>query len=169
MRLSLIVAVAENGIIGRDGQLPWRLSSDLRRFRRLTMGHALIMGRKTYESIGKPLPGRRSIVISGNPRFMVAGCQVVSSWEAALKRVDSEMEAFVIGGRRVFADALSVADRLCWTQVHAETAGDVKFPSVTWSDWRLLHEEQYAADDRNEFAHSFREYERALVSGQEVS
>ena len=164
MRLSLIVAVAQNGVIGCHGNLPWHLSADLRRFQRTTMGHALIMGRKTFQSIGRPLPGRRSVVISRNPECKAKGCRVVSTWTDALHQVETEEEAFVIGGHQVFVHAMPSASRLFWTQVHADVKGDVFFPPVDWDLWQMILDEHHPADKRNEYAFSFREFVRVEAS-----
>ncbi len=163
MSLTLLVAVAENRVIGRQGELPWRLSADLRRFKRLTMGHAILMGRKTWESIGRPLPGRTSIVISRQadyqPRFDEV--QVASDLDAALA-LASEVgdQAFVVGGAGIYELALPRADRLLLTRVHAGVEGDVFFPEIDWSQWRLVEEEKHPKDEKNEFAFSFQNFER---------
>lgn len=161
MRLSLIVAVAENGVIGRQGALPWRLSDDLRRFKNVTMGHALVMGRKTYESIGRPLPGRTSIVVSRTPGYVAEGCVVATSLEAACQAVPQSQELFVIGGRELYATALPLVERMFWTHVHATVEGDTLFPPIDWKQWKLAHEEPHAADSKNEFPFSFRLYQRS--------
>ncbi len=162
--LSLIVAVAENGVIGRGGDLPWQISADLRRFKRLTMGHAILMGRKTWESIGRPLPGRKSIVISRQSDFSTGfeEVSVVANFEEAIREAaDCEQDqAFVIGGAQVYAMALPRADRLLLTRVHAEVEGDVFFPEVRWDEWQLVEEEKFAADERNDHAFSFQVYQR---------
>jgi dihydrofolate reductase len=158
--LSLIVAVAANGVIGRGGTLPWHLSGDLRRFREITMGHTLIMGRRTYESIGRPLPGRESIVITRQPSFAAPGCQVVGDWSEALAIARPDRDVFVIGGRQLFELALPVADRLYWTVVGASVDGDVFFPAIDWSQWQLIAEEPHPADERNEYPFSLRIYDR---------
>ncbi len=166
MKLSIIVAVAKNGVIGRDGGLPWRLSADLRRFKRLTMGHAILMGRKTWESIGRPLPGRTSIVISGQADYSPGHEEVLvaSSVEQALEMADGcgKDEAFVIGGAQIYSTTLPHADRLLITRVQAEVEGDVFFPEVAWDQWRLLEEEKNAADERNDFASNFQTYHRVI-------
>lgn len=158
--LSIIVAVAENGIIGRRGQLPWRLSADLRRFKQLTMGHTLVMGRLTFESIGRPLPGRLSIVMSRDRSRSFQGCQVARSWEDVQALAPHDRDLFVIGGRQLFEMALPLADKLYWTSVHAMVEGDVTFPNIDWDRWKLQREERHEADEQNEFAYSFRDYER---------
>jgi len=161
--LSLIVAAAENGVIGRDNGLPWRLSADLRRFKKLTMGHPIVMGRKTYESIGRPLPGRTNIVITRNPEYVWA-CEppqhTVGSLEAALALVDPSDECFVIGGAQIYALALPSADRLHLTRVHAEIEGDTRFPEITAATWTLTDSEAHPADEKNEYPYSFQTYAR---------
>ena len=162
MTVSLIAAMAGNRAIGKDGTLPWRLPRDLRRFKDLTMGHPLIMGRKTYESIGRALPGRRSLVLSRDPGFRPPGVEVVSSLDAAFVRVRAEAEVFVIGGASVFREALPRADRLYLTRIHADVEGDVFFPEEALRGWRLLEEEHHPADDRHPFAFTFETYERRV-------
>ena len=136
MILSCIAAVAENGVIGKDNELPWRLSEDLKRFKKLTVGHAVIMGRKTFESIGRPLPNRTSIVITRGAEYEAAGAVVVHSIEEAIRQArrteqtaEGAREAFVIGGEAIFREALPWCARLYLTRVHTEAAGDVRFPS----------------------------------------
>jgi dihydrofolate reductase len=141
VRLSIIVATAENGVIGRDNALPWRLSGDLKRFKEITMGKPIIMGRKTFESIGRPLPGRTNIVLSRDPAFRLAGAEVVgdfsSAKNAALEAAHrAEMsEIMVIGGAGVYQLALPHADRIYLTAVHAEISGDAVFPAYNKMDW----------------------------------
>lgn len=162
MLLSIIVAAAENGVIGRQGQLPWRLSADLRRFKQLTMGHAVLMGRKTYESIGRPLPGRRMIIITRQPGYCAAGAEIAHSLSAAcgLAASADETEAFIIGGAEIFREALPHADRLYFTQVHTMIDGDVFFPPFDRADWRLTSQEEHPADAKNDYPFAFQTYER---------
>jgi dihydrofolate reductase len=160
MVLSLIVAVSRNGVIGRAGELPWHLSADLRRFKRITMGHTLIMGRKTHESIGRKLPGRESIVVTHQPGYQATGCHVVTSWPAALELARRDSQAFVIGGQQIYELALPDADRLYWTQVHADVEGDVRFPPIDWQEWELVSDEPHEADAHNDYAFSLRVYQR---------
>jgi dihydrofolate reductase len=145
-RLSLIVAMARNRVIGRDGKLPWHLSADLKRFRALTMGHHIIMGRKTWESIGRPLPGRTSIVVTRNPSYVAAGATAVSSLAAALAAAREDTEVFVIGGAEVYRDALPLADRIYLTQLQADYAGDVYFPLLLPAQWRAGERERHNAE-----------------------
>ena len=164
MKASIIVAAAENGVIGRNNQLPWRLRADLRRFKELTMGHAIIMGRKTYESIGRPLPGRRMIVITGQAGYAALGAAIVPDFGEAITEADKhgETEAFVIGGAAVFEQALLIAERLYLTRVHAFVEGDVYFPPLDPAAWRLLESQPHDADEKNEFPFTFERYERVL-------
>ena len=154
--LSLIVAVADNGVIGRGGQMPWRISSDLKRFRALTMGKPMIMGRKQYESVGRPLDGRDNIVLSRRPGFAAPGIDVVTTFEAALSLARERAgqrgadEIMVIGGGEIYNLAMPVANRLYLTRVHARPDGDVLFPEPEAADLRELeHDEppQGAKDD----------------------
>ncbi len=128
MNLSIIVATSENGVIGRDGDLPWHISDDLKRFKRLTMGHHLIMGRKTFDSIGRCLPGRTTIVISRNPEFSFDGVQVVNSFDASLEIAHTDDQPFVVGGAQIYDLALPVANTLFLTRVFANIDGDAFFP-----------------------------------------
>lgn len=160
MTLSLIVAVAENGVIGRGGQLPWRLSADLRRFRQLTMGHHVIMGRKTFESIGRPLPGRKLVVLSRQPEFRAPEAVIVPDWQAATAAVADDTEPFVIGGADVFRAALPHVDRIYLTVVHDRPEGDTWFPAWDESDWRIVSEEHHPADEKNSADSTFRVLER---------
>lgn len=160
MILSILVAVAENGVIGREGRLPWRLPEDLRRFKRLTLGHAIVMGRRTCASIGRALPGRRSIVLSRDARFAPAGMEVARSLDAALAACAGEDEVFVIGGESLFREALPRADRLYLTRVHADLPGDVHFPALDEASWRLVASEPHPADSDHAHAFTFLTYHR---------
>jgi dihydrofolate reductase len=163
MLLSLIVAVSENGVIGRDGGLPWQLSADLKRFKQITMGHTIIMGRRTWESIGRPLPGRRTIVVSRQPSYQPsAGVSVAPSLDAAIElaATTGEAEAFVIGGGELYREALACADKLYLTRVSANVDGDIMFPDVNWSAWQLTASEECQADNKNEYDCMFQIYER---------
>lgn len=162
MRLSIIVAAAENGVIGSGGDLPWRLSADLKRFKRLTMGHPVIMGRKTWESIGRPLPGRQMIVVTRQADYQADGCAVAGNLPAAcgLASAASAEETFIIGGAEIYREALPLVDRLYLTRVHATVAGDKFFPDYDPSQWRLMSAERFAADDKNEYDTTFEIYEK---------
>ncbi len=167
MKISLILAMSENLVIGRDGDLPWHLPADLQRFKKLTLGHAVIMGRKTHQSIverlGRTLPKRRSLVLSRSPAE-ASGAELVSSLGQALERASGETEVFVIGGAAVFAEALPLADRVYLTLVHTEVEGDVVFSGFDTRSWRLVSEERHQADRRHAHAFSFLVYERRAAS-----
>lgn len=162
MDISLIVAVAQNGVIGRDGGLPWRLSNDLRYFKSVTMGKPIIMGRKTYESIGRPLPGRPNIVVSRNPAFTADGIYVRPSLGAAVSHAATLPggEAMIIGGAALYTDALETAGRIYLTEVHADVDGDVRFPAFDRLDWVEISREKHPASEKDDFAHSFVVLER---------
>jgi dihydrofolate reductase len=135
-RITLIVARARNGVIGRQGRLPWRLPEDLAFFRRTTMGHPIVMGRRTWESIGRPLPGRRSIVVSRQPGFEASGAEVATSLDAALALCAGSPELFVIGGAQLYREAMSRAQRLLVTEIDADFDGDTDFPAPDPAQWR---------------------------------
>jgi dihydrofolate reductase len=162
MIISLIVAMDEQRGIGKAGSLPWRLSSDLKRFRELTMGHHIIVGRKTFESIGKPLPGRTTIVVTRSKTYAAEGCLVVHSVEAAIQlaRERGETEAFICGGAAIYAGALEVADRLYLTLVRASVDADVFFPVISENAWAEKGSENHSADEKNQYAFTFKLLER---------
>jgi len=166
MKLSLIVAMAENRVIGRDNTLPWHLSEDLKYFRRTTTGHCIIMGRNTWESIGRPLPNRRSIVVTSNPDYVAEGADVVTSLSAAKAlavELSAELgvnEAFVIGGARLYADALEQAECFHLTRVHAQVEGDTLLPEFDESEWQEVAREEFAAQDKNPYSYSICRLER---------
>lgn len=160
MTLSLIVAASENDVIGRGGQLPWRLKNDLKRFRELTTGHTVIMGRKTYESIGRPLPHRRNIVITRDLSRKIEGCDVVHSVDEALQLVTGDFEIFIIGGGDIYRQALPRADRIHLTRVHAAIEGDAFFPELPAGEWKEVACEEHSADQDNEYPYAFLTYQR---------
>lgn len=147
MRITLVVAVSDNGVIGRDGRLPWRLPEDLRRFRELTMGKPVLMGRQTFESIGRPLPGRRNVVISRRPGLEIDGCEVAASPEAALALLDDAGESMVIGGEAIYRHFLPQAQRIHRTRVHTTLEGDAFFPKLDPATWRLVASEGRRSSD----------------------
>jgi dihydrofolate reductase len=150
--ISLIVAASTNNVIGNDGELPWRLSDDLKRFKAVTMGKPIVMGRKTFESIGRPLPGRQNIVISRQDGFAADGCDVVQSIEQAVEVAGVVEEIMVIGGSQIYAAFLPLADRIYLTRVHAEVEGDAFFPSIDESKWRDSASRIYEVDESNDYA-----------------
>lgn len=155
MRISLIVALARNRVIGRDNQLPWRLSADLQHFKGLTMGKPIVMGRKTCESIGKPLPGRTNIVVTRNSSFSAEGCRVVHSIDEALVAAGGADEVMIMGGENLYSQLLPRADRLYLTEVQAEVSGDAWFPELDQTQWQELERESHRADENNEFDYDF--------------
>jgi len=166
MKLALIWAMSRNRVIGRNNALPWHLSEDLRYFKRITLGKPIIMGRKTWESIGRPLPGRTNIVITRDKSFQAAGARVVHSLDDALRLaehigvIEGAEEAIVIGGAEIYALALPKAERLYLTQVHAEVQGDAWFPEFDVSQWQELAREDFNAEGPNPYPYSFIVLER---------
>jgi dihydrofolate reductase len=158
--ISLIAAVAANGVIGNRGALPWKLPDDMARFRRLTMGHAVIMGRSTFASLRKPLAGRRNIVLSRDTSLRIGGCLIVHSREEALEAAAGDEEAFVIGGASVYRLFLPEAHRMYVTWIDAEVTGDAVFPAVDWSAWRITRESAGPAEAGGGLPHRFVDYER---------
>jgi dihydrofolate reductase len=154
-RVSIIVAADEQGGIGRDGGLPWHLPEDLKRFKALTMGKPIVMGRKTWDSIGRPLPGRRSLVVSRRRDFAPAGVEVFDSFEAALAAAASQPETCVIGGAQIYAQALPYADVIHLTRVHASAGADTFFPALDAAQWEEIAREDRPADERHASPYSF--------------
>lgn len=158
--LSLIVAISDNHVIGRDGQLPWHLSADLKRFKNLTMGHHIIMGRKTFDSIGRLLPGRTSIVLTRQADWSVDGVLTAADLETARLLAGDDEETFIIGGSQLYQLALPMVERLYVTQVHATVAGDTHFPAITTAEWQLQDQQDHLADEKNDHDYSFMIYHR---------
>lgn len=162
--ISIIVAASANNVIGVQGELPWRLSADLKRFKQLTMGKPIVMGRLTWESIGRALPGRQNVVLTRQTDFTADGCDVVASPADALAVAANAEEVMIIGGSQVYELFLPKATRLYITRVHAEIGGDAYFPEIDANAWRLVKTEPHDADAANEFAFDFTLYERANQS-----
>ena len=162
MIISLLVAMDENRGIGYQNRLPWHISSDLRRFKSLTIGHHLVMGRKTYESIGRILPGRVMIVLTRNPAYRADGCIVLLTLKEAIEYAISagEQELFVIGGGEVFSNAMQLANRLYLTQIHARVQADVYFPEIESSKWQELETTFIPASEKDEFPTTYRLLEK---------
>ncbi len=160
MTVSLIAAMAENRVIGVGGRLPWHLPDDMRRFKDLTIGHPVIMGRKTFETLARPLPQRRNIVITSNPAYRADGVEVVHSLEEALALAGIEGEIFVAGGGQIYRLALPHASRIYLTVVHATYDGDAFFPDIPSGDWLLVNDRRFPTDERHAVPYSFREYRR---------
>jgi dihydrofolate reductase len=157
--LSIIVAADRNNVIGKDNALIWHLPNDLRFFKEKTTGHAVIMGRKTFESVGKPLPNRRNIIITRNPDFKADGCEVVPSLQAAIALVSTDEENFIVGGEEIYRQALPLTDRVYLTRIDHEFNGDRHFPELG-PEWNVVEERDGIVDERNAFAHTFLIFER---------
>ena len=162
MRITLVAALDRRRVIGHGSEIPWRLPEDQKAFKRLTLGHCLVMGRVTFESIGRPLPGRTSIVLTRNPAWCAEGATVAADLDVALElaRERGETECFVVGGADVYRAALPRADRMVLTRVDAEVVGDVHFPEVDFEAWKLVAEERYEPDDRHAHGFAIQDWER---------
>ena len=163
MTISFIAALADNNVIGRDNRLPWHMPADLKRFKALTLGHHVIMGRKTFDEIKKPLPGRINVVVTRSVDFSPEGVAVARSIEEALAKAEAsgDPEIFVIGGAEIFAQLMHRADRMHLTRVHAEPEGDTFFPEFDdVNEWQLVDAEHLEADEKNPHPYSFLTYER---------
>ena len=160
-KLSLIWAMDQNRLIGNNNSLPWYLPADLAFFKRTTMGKPMIMGRKTFDSIGRPLPGRQNIVITRDSTFSAQGCDIANSIEEAMSLVSEEkQEAMLIGGASLYLQMLEQADTLYITQIHHTFSGDTWFPEMDMSQWSEVYREDFEADEKNLHAYSFMQYER---------
>lgn len=160
MQLSIIAAMSENYVIGKENQLPWHLPADLKHFKNITWGKPILMGRKTYESIGKPLPGRRNIIITRNPEFQAEGCEITHSLEQALSLVKDSAEVMVIGGAQLFAQALPQASRMYLTIIHHYFDGDCFFPHWDAKQWQEVEREDFAAGEGFSYGFSYLVMER---------
>ena len=159
-RVSLIVAMAKNRVIGVNNTLPWRLPADLKHFKTLTMGHHIVMGRKTYESIGKPLPGRTSVVVTRNANYAQPGVVVVNSLEAAISACGEDSEIFVIGGAELYRQAIDLADRIYLTEIDAAISGDAHFTEFDRKLWREYGRVSHTPDEKNRYSYHFVVYDR---------
>ena len=162
MKISVIVAMADNGVIGNQNRLPWHLPADLKHFKATTMGKPIIMGRKTWESIGRPLPGRTNIVVTRDPDYVADGCVVVHGIDAALAAAADDDEVMVIGGAEFYRQVLPQASTLYLTLVHDSFEGDAFFPELDGREWRELTREDFEPDDNNTHAYSFVRLERVV-------
>jgi len=160
MKLSIIVAMDQKGVIGLNNALPWRLSADLKNFKAVTMGKPVIMGRKTWESIGKTLPGRDNVIITRNPDYRADGCIVCHGLEEALQRYANVPEVVIIGGHDIFQSALVRADALYLTDVHADVEGDTWFPVFDRTEWHQISQQDFVADEKNQYPFTFSVLER---------
>ncbi|MFT5525426.1 MAG: dihydrofolate reductase [Pirellulaceae bacterium] len=161
MIISLIVAKSKNNAIGLDGDLPWRISADLKRFKRVTMGHHLVMGRKTFDSIGRLLPGRTTIILTRQVDFACAGALVAHSIDEAIHQASGDDEIFIIGGAEIYRQALPQVERIYLTSVDSTVNGDVFFPALDDQQWRVVEESEHPADEKNEYSHRYQVLDRA--------
>ena len=160
--VSMIGAMGRNRGLGFGNKLPWHLPDDLKRFKELTKGHAVIMGRKTFGSIGRPLPDRKNIIITRDPHYSAPGCTVVNSMEAALKEAGDEGEVFIIGGAEIYMLGLPFADKMYLTFVDAAPNADAYFPEFNEGEWRIVQSEPHSADGKHSYSFVFKVYERVL-------
>ncbi len=158
--VTLIVAVADSGVIGRDNALPWHLPEDLKRFKRITLGKPVVMGRKTFESIGKPLPGRQNIVVTRDANYRREGVSVVHGPDDALRAADGAAEIMVIGGADLFRVFLPRAGRVHLTRVHGDIEGDIRWPALDQRQWHVVERESYPADERHAYSMTFEVWEK---------
>ena len=162
MIVSAIVATAKNNVIGKDNDIPWYLPADLKYFKRTTLNHHIIMGRNCYASIGRPLPKRTNVIITRDPYFIASNCLVANSIEQAFNLAydNGEEEAFIIGGGQIYEQTLPYWDRLYLTEVDLEVNGDVFFPKIDFEAWDLISEEPHLPDEKNEYAYTFKVFEK---------
>ena len=159
--ITLIAAIAKNNALGKDNDLIWHLPADLKRFKKVTTGHPILMGRNTFESIGKPLPNRTSIIITRNNNYFIDGCLIANSIEQAIELVEGN-DAFIIGGAQIYKEALeqNLVDRLDITVLHHEFEADAFFPKIDMNIWKEVAREEFKADEKNKYDYSFVSYER---------
>ena len=164
MKINMIAAVAEHNVIGANNQLIWHLPADLKYFKALTMGHTLIMGRKTFDSIGKPLKGRSTIVVTRNKHFSAPGCMVASSLESAMRMADHDREVFIAGGEQIYRRAILLMQvtRIYLTRIYASFDGDAFFPEIDPATWKLNNQSDHLPDEKNPYPYSFQVYQRII-------
>jgi dihydrofolate reductase len=159
MIVSIVVAISENHAIGKDNKLLWHLPNDLKHFKEITSGHTVIMGRKTYDSVGKPLPNRRNIIIT-RQNITIPGCEVVNSMDAALALCKEEAEVFIVGGAEIYRQSMHLTNRIYLTIVHKEFDGDSYFPEINTSEWKETAHEDHEPDAKNSLPYSFITFEK---------
>ncbi|ALC81344.1 MULTISPECIES: dihydrofolate reductase [Bacillus] len=161
MKVSIIVAMDKNQVIGKDNKLPWRLPRELQYVKKTTMGCPIIMGRKNYESIGRPLPGRRNIILTREKDYSAEGCEIVHSVEDVFKTCEGEEEIFIFGGEQIYRLFLPYTEKLYITKIHYEFEGDTFFPEIDWNEWEEVSSLQGITDEKNPYTYYFHVYERA--------
>lgn len=160
MPIAQVVAISQNRVIGKDNQLIWHMPADLKHYKNVTMGHHMIMGRKTYESIGRPLPGRTTVIITRDKNYKAEGCIVVHSLDEALKVAANDNEPCIVGGGEIFRQAMDITDKIYLTIIHHDFEGDTFYPELDPAKWRLTKREDFQPDEKNKYPYSFCEYER---------
>jgi dihydrofolate reductase len=158
MILSLVAAAGNNNVIGSNNKLPWKMPADMKFFMNLTMGHPVIMGRKTYESFGRPLKERRNIIISRDKNLAIEGCEVVHSLDEALKLVKGEKEVFIIGGAEIYRQSIGIANKIYLTRIHHDFEGDSYFPAIDETAWKQTRNAEQKTDEKNLYPFAFLEY-----------
>lgn len=161
--LSIIVALAENNVIGKDNRLIWHLPRDLKHFKETTSGHYIIMGRKTFESNGRPLPNRTNVIITRDRNYTAEGCVIVHSFEEAIKEAKNDSEAFIIGGGKIYERALPLVDRIYLTKIHHSFEGDTFFPAINMDEWELTDQRDFEVDEKNRYPFSILVLDRKKV------
>lgn len=166
MKLSVIAAVANNNVIGNNNRLIWHMPADLKFFKNKTLGHTMIMGRKTFESIGKPLPGRKTIVVTGQEDYNAHGCEIAASFKEALKIAKDDGEVFVVGGAEIYNQAINhyYTKTIYITRIFANFDGDTFFPELDTNEWEIIERDDFEPDDKNKYPHSFMLYKRKTKS-----
>lgn len=160
--ITIIAAIAKHNALGKDNDLIWHLPADLKRFKKTTTGHHIIMGRNTFESIGKPLPNRITVIITRNTGYKAEGCIVVNSLEKALEVAKYDETPFIIGGAQIYEQAIAIADKLDITEVHHSFEADVFFPKIDSNIWKEVNREHFIADEKNKYDYSFITYEKKI-------
>lgn len=168
MKLLLIAALGNNNVIGNENQLMWHMPADLKHFKNLTMGHTLIMGRKTFESMGKPLKGRETIVVTGKKNYDAQGCQMANSISEALKMVKDQKDVFVVGGEEIYRQTIDLyqARRLYITRIYGNFEGDAFFPEIDPEKWELIEMEEHEPDEKNKYPYAFLTYKKKTRSAK---
>jgi dihydrofolate reductase len=160
MVVSLVAAASDNNVIGKNNALPWRMPADMKFFKNLTMGHTVIMGRKTFESMGKPLPGRKNVIITRNRGFKAQDCIVTDSISEALRLCNNEGEVFIVGGSEIYKQVIKNADKIYLTRIHGMFDGDAYFTDIHEDEWKESKRTEFAADEKNPYSYAFVEYVR---------
>ncbi|MEN8185819.1 MAG: dihydrofolate reductase [Bacteroidota bacterium] len=158
--LTIIAAIAENNALGKDNQLIWHLPADLKRFKKVTSGHHVIMGRKTFDSLGKPLPNRTTIIITRKNDYHVEGCLTANSLDEAIELARADKDPYILGGAEIYKQAMAVADKLDLTFIHHKFEADAFFPEIDKSVWKETSRQDYKADEKNKYDYSFVSYEK---------